>query len=693
MCTKPSPRIWLPGLIALLMTAVAAHAQPSPPTVDRLFRVSGAVDLRVSGAAPGPRLFTFAIHDTEEGGPPLWEEVQTVRVEADGRYSALIGAGSADGVPTALFATGEPRWLATTLLDGSAPPSRVLLTSVPYAVRAATAGNAETLAGRPASDFQLTPDAWRRSAPAASDDGASVGTREAGPRVNNGTANYIGKFQNTVDLVNSVMFENAGRIGVGTTTPLDVVHARFTDAAGGMTGLAVQNLSSGANAYSGMLFYDHTGALAQFQGFNNSTREYRINNVAAGGSISFMLAGTTRFRIAPGGNVGLGTSTPSSPLHVTGAIRSDLQFNVGGNRVLATPGTENLVAGALAGTALSSGAQNTVVGHQAGAATTTGTTNTMVGRQAGFSNVTGTGNTFVGESAGRLVTASANTVVGQGAARVTTTGADNVFVGQDAAANNATGSFNTFLGEDTGASNTSGSGNTLVGNLANVGFGNLTNAAAIGANAIVTQSNSLVLGSVTGLNGATADTAVGIGTTAPVDRLHVTADIRIGSGSTGCVKDADATVIAGTCASDLRFKDHIRPFAPMLDKVARLRPVTFTWRAAEFPSRAFGPRESYGLIAQDVETVLPELVTIDAEGYRAVNYSRLPLVTIQALTELKAENDALRAAQAALLARLEALERAAGAAGATAAATPSAPSAVSPTTPADSPAPRRPTGE
>jgi hypothetical protein len=637
-----------------LTTAGAVDARQSTPRVDRLFRVSGTI---APAGAPGLRTVTFAIHDTENGAASLWEETQTVMVDGEGRYTALIGAATADGLPASLFATGEPRWLATTVADGSARQPRVLLTSVPYAVHAATAGDAQTLAGRPASDFQLTPSA-RGLTPSPADASGDAAARDSGPKVNNGTPNYLGKFQNTVDLVNSVMYESAGRIGVGTTTPLDVVHARFTDAGGGLTGLAVQNMSSGANAYSGMLFYDHTGAVAQFQGFNNSTREYRINNVAAGGSISFMLGGTTRFRIAPGGNVGLGTSTPSSPLHVTGAVRSDAQYNLGANRVLATPGTENLVAGALAATALTTGSQNTFVGHQAGTATTTGTTNTMVGRQAGFSNVTGTGNTLVGESAGRLVTASANTIVGQGAGRVATTGADNVFLGQDAGANTSTGSTNTFLGEDAGGSNTSGSGNTLVGNLANVGFGNLTNATALGANAVVTQSNSLVLGSVTGLNGATADTAVGIGTTAPADRLHVTADIRIGSGSTGCVKDADATVIAGTCASDLRFKDHVRPFDAMLEKVTRLRPVTFTWRAAEFPSRGFGTRESYGLIAQEVEAVLPELVTVDADGYRAVNYSRLPLVTLQALTELKAENDALRATQAALLTRLEALERA-----------------------------------
>ena len=47
------------------------------------------------------------------------------------------------------------------------------------------------------------------------------------------------------------------------------------------------------NAYSGMLFYDQNGALGQFQGFNNSTHEYRINNIATGGSINFMI-GTAR---------------------------------------------------------------------------------------------------------------------------------------------------------------------------------------------------------------------------------------------------------------------------------------------------------------------------------------------------------------------------------------------------------------
>jgi hypothetical protein len=92
-------------------------------------------------------------------------------------------------------------------------------------------------------------------------------------------------------------------MGLGTTTPLDRFHVRFTDPTGAATGLAVQNLGNTATSYSGMLFYDQFGALGQFQGFNNVTHEYRINNIARNGasqfdgSINFMIGSTSRLKI------------------------------------------------------------------------------------------------------------------------------------------------------------------------------------------------------------------------------------------------------------------------------------------------------------------------------------------------------------------------------------------------------------
>ncbi len=150
---------------------------------------------------------------------------------------------------------------------------------------------------------------------------------------------------------------------------------------------------------------------------------------------------------------------------------------------------------------------------------------------------------------------------------------------------------------------------------------------------------------------------VGIGKTAVTDSLEVAGDIRVGAGSTGCVKDNDATVIAGTCSSDERLKRDIEPFPSLLEDVAQLQPVHFRWRADDYPERGLGRSRSFGLIAQDVEKVFPEMVTRDEKGFAAVRYNELPLVLLQAVRELKEEKDALKRelrAQEERLRRLEA---------------------------------------
>ena len=147
--------------------------------------------------------------------------------------------------------------------------------------------------------------------------------------------------------------------------------------------------------------------------------------------------------------------------------------------------------------------------------------------------------------------------------------------------------------------------------------------------------------------------SVGIGITNPADRLHVAGDIRVGSGSTGCVKDADGTVIAGACSSDARFKRDVTPFPKILDRLVRLQPVHFYWRTTEYPEKAFGESRSFGLVAQDVEQVLPELVTEDEKGFKAIRYNKLPLLILQGLKDLKADNDSLRRENGTLKQRLE----------------------------------------
>lgn len=157
----------------------------------------------------------------------------------------------------------------------------------------------------------------------------------------------------------------------------------------------------------------------------------------------------------------------------------------------------------------------------------------------------------------------------------------------------------------------------------------------------------------------THDGQVGIGRASVVRALDVNGDIRIGVTGTsdGCVEDRNGGVIAGTCSSDLRLKRDVRPIEDVLASVARLRPVTFNWRTEQFPDRHFGTEPSFGLIAQEAEAVLPDLVSTRDDGYKAVNYSKLPILTLQAVRELKAENDALKRALADLGGDLDAVRQ------------------------------------
>ncbi len=140
---------------------------------------------------------------------------------------------------------------------------------------------------------------------------------------------------------------------------------------------------------------------------------------------------------------------------------------------------------------------------------------------------------------------------------------------------------------------------------------------------------------------------VGVGTTTINDKLQVNGDIRVGtSGTNGCVKGFGGAALTGSCSSDVRLKTNITPFPNMLDKVTALQPVYYNWRADQYPDYHFdGSTRSYGVIAQDVEKVLPELVGTDDRGFKTVNYSEIPVLLLQALKDLRVEKDTQIAAQ------------------------------------------------
>lgn len=173
----------------------------------------------------------------------------------------------------------------------------------------------------------------------------------------------------------------------------------------------------------------------------------------------------------------------------------------------------------------------------------TASNNTAFGYLTLTNNTTGSENTALGGSA--LATnsiGSNNVAVGFESQLTNTSGISNTAIGHFSMNTNTTGGFNTAVGTQSLTGNTTGLFNNAFGYLANVDSGNLMNATAIGTQALVASNNSMVLGSIQGVNGAFESVNVGIGTTTPLDRLHVEGNIRMvdGNQAVGRVLTSDA---------------------------------------------------------------------------------------------------------------------------------------------------------
>jgi len=167
------------------------------------------------------------------------------------------------------------------------------------------------------------------------------------------------------------------------------------------------------------------------------------------------------------------------------------------------------------------GVNNDFFGYAAGGANTTGSFNSFFGCHAGDHNISGDENSFFGNQAGESnTTGYRNAFFGIRAGDNNGAGFSNTFLGAEAGSFNTAGSYNSFFGFNAGRTNSTEGGNTFIGVLSD-GAAGVFNATAIGCRAQVTQSSSLVLGSIKGVNGAPEDTNVGIGTTAPSGRLHI----------------------------------------------------------------------------------------------------------------------------------------------------------------------------
>ena len=707
-------------LLALGLALSVAAQEPAPTSeatvtvpqgpVPRLVRFTGVLQSIQEESRAGIVGVTFALYKEQEGGAPLWVETQNVELDADGRYTVLLGATKTEGLPEELFLSSEARWLGIQMKGEK--EQRVLLVAVPYAFKAA---DAETLGGKPVSAFLLAPEDKPAQTPAPQPANALGGlapfytaTSATGPSfislATTGTPITVASTELVTNL-NADLLDglHAGDLSASTHT-----HALPGT---GNTGVGASALSVNAGSNNTAM---GSSALAA-----NTT----ANKNTAVGATALNANTTGNSNTAMGANALLSNTTG---LQNTAVGRDALLLNNGSNNTAVgtsaldanTSGSENIALGvgalgsnttAFFNTAVgshalmlnSTGAGNTAVGANALQNNTTAFNNAAVGFHALLLNTTGTNNTAVGsEALGSNTTANNNTAVGRFALAANTTGFENTAVGASALLS-STGNTNTALGAFALDANTSGSSNTAVGRNAlganltasdntaigtdsllvssaagNTGVGayvliaNTSGASntAVGIGALfnnTTGSNNIALGANAGANTTTGSNNTYIGNVGVAGEANT---IRIGTGletrafisgvraATTGVNDAIPVLIdsagqLGTVSSTRRAKEDIRDMGGASAGLFRLRPVLFRYRQ---PMADGSKPLQYGLIAEEVAGVMPELVVYGPDGLpQTVQYHVLPALLLNELQRQQKHLDQQTAELAELRARLE----------------------------------------
>jgi Chaperone of endosialidase len=286
------------------------------------------------------------------------------------------------------------------------------------------------------------------------------------------------------------------------------------------------------------------------------------------------------------GNTGVGWSSLFS------VTSGSLNTGVGAGTLALNIADSNTATGALALFLNTTGANNTAIGDRALFSNTNGHDNTAVGQQALLNNTGGTNDQ-----------GSFNTAIGSQALVNNTTGTNNTVNGAFALLNNSTGSLNTVIGEGALFNNTTGNGNIVVGG----GAGFFLDADAnlnivIGSDGKAGDAGTIRIGNINHTRAFIAGIR-GV-TTGNMDTVPVIID------SAGQL---------GTVSSSLRYKKEIKPMDKASEAILALKPVTFRYKHAKKDAPQFG------LIAEEVASVNPDLVVHDAKGeiytvrYDAVN--------------------------------------------------------------------------
>jgi len=390
----------VPALLPAVAQTASISQNLAVSAVPPLIRYSGIAKGSDGKPLSGEVNISFLLYSQEEGGSPLWVESQSVPLDSAGHYQVQLGAASVNGIPLELFANGDARWLDIEVA-GQAPQPRVLLVSVPYALKAA---DATTLGGLPASAYALaskantTPTISAAVTPATVTDVTTTG----------GTAGSLSEFSGAATVVDSPVFVLGADVGIGTAAPTATLDVNGTAL---ITGALSTDSSA---AFGGTVTVEAAGKATTAAGESSHSLALQTSSYNSGSSEA--VAQTFEWRAVPVGNdtatasgslevlFGQGTATPVATGFAIGA-NGQISFAAGQT----FPGTgKGTITGVTAGTALTGGGTTgaVTVNLDTTKVPLLGASNTFSGNQTVTGSVTAA--SFSGSGAGLTRVTAAN---------------------------------------------------------------------------------------------------------------------------------------------------------------------------------------------------------------------------------------------------------------------------------------------
>ena len=350
---------------------------------------------------------------------------------------------------------------------------------------------------------------------------------------------------------------------------------------------------------------------------------------------AFALSPTAQAQLSPppdGGYAGDNTAEGTDALFslTTGTDNTAIGFDALFSN---TTGDSNTATGSQALLSNTTGVRNTANGFVALTSNTTGERNTATGRAALVNNTTGNNNTADGHDAlFSNGTGIRNTASGSFALFFNTTSNDNAALGYFALYNNTTGNSNTAEGFAALMNNTTGVGNIALGNFAGSNLTTGDNNIDVGNLGVSAEANTIRIGT----EGTQTNAYL-----AGIYRTHIGRGLEVKVDDDGHL---------GTVGSSERFKDAIKPMDKASEAILALKPVTFRYKKEIDPEGT----PQFGLVAEDVERVNPDLVVRDKEGKPySVRYDQVNAMLLNEFLKEHKKTEKLEATVASLIATVK----------------------------------------